>query len=959
MKQRDKGPYLRIRWYCRDGAVLPPTPYACSKRGGGEQHASYTDDADRLQALGFDVGTILVALPYEQFEDARRGHYRLRELVLEDYLVDNDDGWVLRGARYYRGARQIESEERYGRRHLVRLLSDPAWRRDNPLLATPLVAAVPHGQPGVPGDRIRELATQMARLNPELMDLRIKIHSSPGPDDLDAVRAAANSAQRRSSMMRRTLAELQDQLQTLYSADLDEHRWASLASELDELDRTDLTAEMRAAAAAIRGGTVRQQVAELSRLLLAARRGYNQLGSGSRAGAQALHVLDLINYGDALLRSASNSWLASRRTPSGGRASRAEYLAFVENLTDAAYGSGWLTEREYVALRAQPSGRDLPAEDYRKRVEYLGNAVLWGQAALRQTYGEPLLRYRQVEPAARGFEDGMLRGSVLLALSNVIDDLSRDASLAAGVRHSVFDAPPPGRVMALNTGVARGRLYVVDDERDLGRLDPRGIYVLPKTVLDLGRVAGILTLDEGSRLSHIQLLARSLGIPNAAISAQLLPQLRAYAGREVFFSVGQDGGVVVGRGDDLRTVDAELLRQRSQQPAAGIAIDADRLDLDEQRLFTLDEVGPEDSGRIIGPKAANLAKLRSFFPDRVEQGLVIPFGVFRAHIERDLLNTGRSLFTELRATYLAVEGEQRRGYSEEEAHARLLQRLRVIQRTIRAMPLLPDFERRLRAALHEHFGPDGTYGVFVRSDTNVEDLPNFTGAGLNLTVMNRISVDGIIDGIRDVWASPFSERSYTWRQQLVTTPEHVYPSILLLRSVPAEASGVLATTDLVEKRAGWWTITASEGVGGVVEGEPAETILVPGATAGAGESVLVSSARAVWRKILVTSGAGGIDRVPVQGNARLLTEPRIDDLRRLVDEIDARYPKAFDESGSSLPWDIEFGFVDDKTYLFQIRPLVGDPATVGSSAVTTVSWSGEHPDRSGVISLDEPPQMRR
>ena len=624
MKQRDKGPYLRIRWYCRDGAVLPPTPYACSKRGGGEQHASYTDDADRLQALGFDVGTILVALPYEQFEDARRGHYRLRELVLEDYLVDNDDGWVLRGARYYRGARQIESEERYGRRHLVRLLSDPAWRRDNPLLATQLVAAVPHGQPGVPGDRIRELATQMARLNPELMDLRIKIHSSPGPDDLDAVRAAANSAQRRSSMMRRTLAELQDQLQTLYSADLDEHRWASLASELDELDRTDLTAEMRAAAAAIRGGTVRQQVAELSRLLLAARRGYNQLGSGSRAGAQALHVLDLINYGDALLRSSSNSWLASRRTPSGGRASRAEYLAFVENLTDAAYGSGWLTEREHVALRAQPSGRDLPAEDYRKRVEYLGNAVLWGQAALRQTYGEPLLRYRQVEPAARGFEDGMLRGSVLLALSNVIDDLSHDASLAAGVRHSVFDAPPPGRVMALNTGVARGRLYVVDDERDLGRLDPRGIYVLPKTVLDLGRVAGILTLDEGSRLSHIQLLARSLGIPNAAISAQLLPQLRAYAGREVFFSVGQDGGVVVGRGDDLRTVDAELLRQRSQQPAAGIAIDADRLDLDEQRLFTLDEVGPEDSGRVIGPKAANLAKLRSFFPDRVEQGLVIP-----------------------------------------------------------------------------------------------------------------------------------------------------------------------------------------------------------------------------------------------------------------------------------------------------------------------------------------------
>ena len=32
-----------------------------------------------------------------------------------------------------------------------------------------------------------------------------------------------------------------------------------------------------------------------------------------------------------------------------------------------------------------------------------------------------------------------------------------------------------------------------------------------------------------------------------------------------------------------------------------------------------------------------------------------------------------------------------------------------------------DFRRRLAAAMKEVFGPDGTYGVFVRSDTNVED----------------------------------------------------------------------------------------------------------------------------------------------------------------------------------------------------------------------------------------------
>ena len=46
-------------------------------------------------------------------------------------------------------------------------------------------------------------------------------------------------------------------------------------------------------------------------------------------------------------------------------------------------------------------------------------------------------------------------------------------------------------------------------------------------------------------------------------------------------------------------------------------------------------------------------------------------------------------------------------------------------------------------------------GCFVRSDTNVEDLDNFNGAGLNLTVFNRKSLDDIYDGLKEVWASPF------------------------------------------------------------------------------------------------------------------------------------------------------------------------------------------------------------
>ncbi|NKB89260.1 MAG: hypothetical protein GKS06_13665 [Acidobacteria bacterium] len=37
MKERDRGPFERLRWFCADGTILPPRPYACREHGGGLQ----------------------------------------------------------------------------------------------------------------------------------------------------------------------------------------------------------------------------------------------------------------------------------------------------------------------------------------------------------------------------------------------------------------------------------------------------------------------------------------------------------------------------------------------------------------------------------------------------------------------------------------------------------------------------------------------------------------------------------------------------------------------------------------------------------------------------------------------------------------------------------------------------------------------------------------------------------
>src|SRR5690606_28438327 len=108
----------------------------------------------------------------------------------------------------------------------------------------------------------------------------------------------------------------------------------------------------------------------------------------------------------------------------------------------------------------------------------------------------------------------------------------------------------------------------------------------------------------------------------------------------------------------------------------------------------------------------------------------------------------------------------------------------------------------------------------------IEDLPGFTGAGLNKTVPNVVGFDAIVAALREVWASPFSERAYGWRQDLMDQPEHVYVSVLLHRSVPNEKSGVLITADVDSGNREALTVAVSPGVGGGVDGEAAESVLI-------------------------------------------------------------------------------------------------------------------------------------
>ncbi|MHC5035071.1 MAG: hypothetical protein ACYTFZ_08550, partial [Planctomycetota bacterium] len=715
MKRDPRGPYLRIRWYCADGSVLAPEPYACTERGGGAMHAELNPSARSLAGLGFRVGTILQATPRDSLFDRKWDHHWLRELVLQQYLVEVDDGWVLRQARFYRGAKQIEDEEQRGRELLEWLLAQPAWAAQNYFLLLRLSAVVPH--PGSGGERsserIRNLASEVAELEPLFQPRRVKIHSFPSREDLDSVSAWA-ARPGLAAASREKLAELRDALAVQYDP-------SQAAAALDWYRRrlqSTVGAEVGSIAESYGAGRKREALEGIATLARTARR----LAVDGSDGRRNLLLLDLQR---SLLELAFvlTQDLAVQQRESRPRTTRLDY---VDQLAALAYAAGLLSARELGAVEGE-TGRlrnlgAVTAIEYKHSVGYLARSLDWATGTVRGEFVSVVDRYAAVEPKALGFVDAQLRGSVLLPLSQELGRLSADADRVLGASHVFLGEELSHGVRGLNPGVALSPLEVVPPDAVEVHFDQNKIYVLPATLPELRPVAGVLTLDEGNLLSHVQLLARNLGIPNAAVLPAHLARLSAAAGREVFFAVTPLGRVLLKESNRLSVAERSLVEQGRQAGSQRIRLDTGRLRLERTDPILLEDLRASASGVWVGPKAANLGQLAFYFPDKVAPGVALPFGMFYQHANRPFGGASRTVLEELDGAYREADRMRSAGRSEAEIDNYMFGVLARVRQAILELPWLPGTLRAIEQAVQEAFGGYLEQGVFVRSDTNVEDL---------------------------------------------------------------------------------------------------------------------------------------------------------------------------------------------------------------------------------------------
>ena len=188
MKTSSRGPFARIRWFCNDGSILPPKPYACKNHGGGVQHGEWSDQVKRMRAGGYYIGNVLAALDIDQIADAPGYSDLYNQILIEKFLIAADDGWIFHKARYYRGAVQAENESAAARELLLSLAGKEVWSSRGFVPLRFGASFLEHGVETASVAKVRQHSLALSEKDKKFLPLRAKIHNQPDREDAKRVR---------------------------------------------------------------------------------------------------------------------------------------------------------------------------------------------------------------------------------------------------------------------------------------------------------------------------------------------------------------------------------------------------------------------------------------------------------------------------------------------------------------------------------------------------------------------------------------------------------------------------------------------------------------------------------------------------------------------------------------------------------------------------------------------------
>jgi hypothetical protein len=464
-----------------------------------------------------------------------------------------------------------------------------------------------------------------------------------------------------------------------------------------------------------------------------------------------------------------------------------------------------------------------------------------------------------------------------------------DVSATLGIERVLqSDIAKNQEYLALNTGKTVGRIHIIDKLDDTVEIGDNEILVLKELPLSLPPVRGIIVAKPSTPLSHINILAKGWGIPNVYIkdADKLFKEFDTYW-------VELDAGLTDYK---FKRADSEVLKNYTPPD-----IQIPPVNLEIKKLAGLREMRKKDSV-LYGAKSANLgemlnAKLVGF---TVPDGFAVPFYWYDSFMKANGFDKEIEQF--LDDNNFIHNPRYRR------------EKLDAFRKQVQN----GEFDEALRRQIVQKWKTQlGGRSVFVRSSSNSEDLPNFSGAGLYSSVPNVTKEKDLIEAVKKVWASLWKFEAYEARVRNYVSQTDVYMSALIQLSVNMQKGGVMISKDPFDdnnKNAVYIsTVCGHNSKIPDNNGIPEQILFNP-----TSNSVILMTI-SQQQNSLVFDDEGGLvektDQCADPQSKRILTDLQARNLAKIALSVRRIF-------GGKKEQDIEWGIMNGRIYVVQARPYI-------------------------------------
>lgn len=338
----------------------------------------------------------------------------------------------------------------------------------------------------------------------------------------------------------------------------------------------------------------------------------------------------------------------------------------------------------------------------------------------------------------------------------------------------------------LNLATSTGQLRFVpaSDTDDVGF---REIVVLESVPNDIPIVAGIVTEEFQTPLSHINVLSQNRGTPNMSLRGAWDDEtLRDLEGKWVELTVGAFDWSI----REITQDEADAWWEENRpEPIVVDMMDTTVTELtDITSVLDLDTLSLEDAlGEAVpafGGKASHFAGLAHIPEVPNPPAFVIPVYYFDQHMQAN------GLWDMYDAMVADPQFSADRDYRRDQ--------LDDLRDAIKDAPVNPEHLALVMAKLADDF-PNTR--MRFRSSTNAEDVNGFTGAGLyeSKTGDPNDPDKPVDEAMRKVWASVYSDRAWEERSFYGIEHRNIGMALLVHRSFPDEdCNGVAITANLFD-----------------------------------------------------------------------------------------------------------------------------------------------------------------